>query len=1006
MGDRHSDLDEIIQLNRAVRPAEAAKRFERLIGQLSEADLTDLDADLQAALASFLPKRRKGLAAALAARRAGPVSQPPAPPAHVPVGSAPPLVPLNRLATTPRPVPPSDRAAAARVGAVAPARPVPSPPPAALPPVAPITPAQAVPARSGTPRPAGGDIAARLAEIRGLLHQVKPGEAEDAVRALVAELGDDALRAHSSALYDVVDRFLPKRRRQLVELLDEALSRVSPPEPVASGVTPTRDPSADDTVGLVETPAPVHLAAVNGVRPATPSPSPAQLMRSRPRAGTTVRSGGPVRDPDPAYMNYRFTEELDNLSRSHIFQWATFYRDVLSEYFEAFLMEVVEDDRSQVPDITKSALMHHARDIFSKGYSRLRTTQGFSEHHALNKSLSGLQRFLDLPLELYSSRLADAHRDGSAWSLRRLCSAMLFGILHGYSDVRFELTGRQILPRFPRSWAYVLPFLTSEDLHELSTLIEPGQFHDGVADSVFPLVEVVDKLLRADPSRGPLPALSQYVGASRRLDVSLRPALNASDARPVEVQCYLLADFVERHHIEEALSRAVSVVIAPLRPDMRARVAAVERLAKIVVPTGGLTSDVSAVNQLTELLEGIIWETAEDARLDRPINYNFALGFPIENPFYALTYNHVYRHSVRNLMNSFERRNGVRLWCSVRRSGKTTACAADLGSTTGTSVVITQTCDDTGQVPDGGVFYGRVLEALDGGQRLPAGFVMKTVAECLTGQATNAARFVLVLDEYETLFGQLSSYLVSRPELRYLIVQPLLNQLVEFTRDNLLVFVGQQPNAHFILLDQNQLSPVVEQDSFPLFTHDASAATSGEFYELVHKVMSNYVDLEPEFVTMVYRETGGHPFLTVKLLVAFMEWLINNRYPVSHLHPVRAELFAAFARENLTSNKIAFSEHYDFFKAAAAAHLSARDRRENPWLHSVYSILRALCLESPTTLSCTEDEYNMLAAREQITSPTHLLTTARAANFLAFDGDVVRPRIPLLARIAAAVTPV
>ncbi|MER7893274.1 hypothetical protein ABTX15_25970 [Micromonospora sp. NPDC094482] len=517
------------------------------------------------------------------------MSQPPAPPAHVPVGSALPPAPLSRL-VTPRPVPPSDRAAAARVGAVAPARPVPSPPPAAPPQAAPIAPSQAVPARSGPPRglggPVGGDIAARLAEIRGLLHQVKPGEAEDAVRALVAELGDDALREHSSELYDVVDRFLPKRRRQLVELLDQALSRVSPPEPVASGTTPTRDPlTDDDTTVLVDTPAPVHLAAVNGARPATPSPSPVQLIRSRPRGGTTVRSNGPVRDPDPAYMNYRFTEELDNLSRSHIFQWATFYRDVLSEYFEAFLMEVVEDDRSQVPDITKSALMHHARDIFSKGYSRLRTTQGFSEHHALNKSLSGLQRFLDLPLELYSSRLADAHRDGSAWSLRRLCSAMLFGILHGYSDVRFELTGRQILPRFPRSWAYVLPFLTSEDLHELSTLIEPGQFHDGVADSVFPLVEVVDKLLRADPSRGPLPALSQYVGASRRLDVSLRPALNASDARPVEVQCYLLADFVERHHIEEALSRAVSVVIAPLRPDMRARVAAVERLAKKHTPS-------------------------------------------------------------------------------------------------------------------------------------------------------------------------------------------------------------------------------------------------------------------------------------------------------------------------------------------------------------------------------------------------------------------------------------
>jgi hypothetical protein len=356
-------------------------------------------------------------------------------------------------------------------------------------------------------------------------------------------------------------------------------------------------------------------------------------------------------------------------------------------------------------------------------------------------------------------------------------------------------------------------------------------------------------------------------------------------------------------------------------------------------------------------------------------------------------------------MNSFERRNGVRLWCSVRRSGKTTACASDLGSTTGTSAVIPQTCDDTGQMADGGVFYGRIQQALDRGQRLPDGFVIQAVTDCLSGQTTNAARFVLVLDEYETLFGQLTASLVSRPELRYLVVQPLLNQLVEFTRDNLLVFMGQQPNAHFILLDQNQLSPVVEQDSFPLFTHDPAAAMSGEFYELVHKVMSSHVDLEPEFVTMVYRETGGHPFLTVKLLVAFMDWLIESRYSVSNLSPVSAELFATFARESLTGNKIAFSSYYDFFKAAAEDHLSATGRRQNPWLHSVYSILRALRLDAPTTLSCTEDQYNELAAREQIRSPTQLLATARAANFLAIDGGMVRPRIPLLARIAAAVTP-
>jgi hypothetical protein len=317
--------------------------------------------------------------------------------------------------------------------------------------------------------------------------------------------------------------------------------------------------------------------------------------------------------------------------------------------------------------------------------------------------------------------------------------------------------------------------------------------------------------------------------------------------------------------------------------------------------------------------------------------------------------------------------------------------------------VVAQTCDDTGQIAEGGIFYGHVLRAIEAGRQLPEDFVVHAVNECVPGTTTSIARFVFVLDEYETLFGDLSTCMISRPELRYRVVQPLLNQLVRFTRDNLLVFMGQQPNAHYILMDQNQLSPVVVQDSFPLFTHSAATPLTGEFYELLRKVMTSNVDLEPEFVTMVYGETGGHPYLTVNVLVAFMDWLIMSRRPVSNLNPVRAELFAEFARHSLTPREIARSEYYRLFRGFAKTHLSENGRTEHPWLYSVYSIMRALRLDSPQTLSCTEDEFNDLAARAHIESPADLLETARAANFFTFDGAQISPRIPLLARIAGAV---
>jgi hypothetical protein len=68
--------------------------------------------------------------------------------------------------------------------------------------------------------------------------------------------------------------------------------------------------------------------------------------------------------------------------------------------------------------------------------------------------------------------------------------------------------------------------------------------------------------------------------------------------------------------------------------------------------------------------------------------------------------------------------------------------------------------------------------------------------------------------------------------------------------------------------------------------------------------------------------------------------------------------------------------------------------------------MRSLALSSPGSLSLSLDDFVDEAARDCVgTSPHDLLSTATRANFLTFDGTMVRPRIRLLARIAAAVTP-
>jgi hypothetical protein len=170
--------------------------------------------------------------------------------------------------------------------------------------------------------------------------------------------------------------------------------------------------------------------------------------------------------------------------------------------------------------------------------------------------------------------------------------------------------------------------------------------------------------------------------------------------------------------------------------------------------------------------------------------------------------------------------------------------------------------------------------------------------------------------------------------------------------------------------------------------------------------MSSHVELDPDFVNCVYRETGGHPFLTGKLLVSFWDWLIKNKRPFSCLAPIRSELFLEFAGSSFDHTSIAYNHEYVMFQKAAASHLSPVGREREPWLHGVYSILRSLVLSSPETFSLPEGDFVRLAERDcPAIPPYELLSSGVRANFLTFEDGVVCPRIRLLGRIAAAVRP-
>jgi hypothetical protein len=125
---------------------------------------------------------------------------------------------------------------------------------------------------------------------------------------------------------------------------------------------------------------------------------------------------------------------------------------------------------------------------------------------------------------------------------------------------------------------------------------------------------------------------------------------------------------------------------------------------------------------------------------------------------------------------------------------------------------------------------------------------------------------------------------------------------------------------------------------------------------------------------------------------------------------VTREEFENFSEERLNERRLVESAEYSFFRGAAAEALSSLGRRRSAWLHSQYTILRLIATESPKNMSLTRIELDDLLQRKGTErssrfSVAELLAAGSRANFLDTDGDSVRPRIPMLARLSAAVIP-
>jgi hypothetical protein len=690
--------------------------------------------------------------------------------------------------------------------------------------------------------------------------------------------------------------------------------------------------------------------------------------------------------------------DLNELRDHHIFTWGTYYRDVMRGQITNTL-NLLNETRNQADPYPRIKQLYktHATEIFTKGYLHLRDNFNPTQESMVGKSLAGLSGFLAVATELYSDQATHLTTAQDCRVLRRITSAVIAGILLGYMGARLGASNtKSLLLMTVKSWAYVLPLMRSDDLQELASHLTIKDKYNVLGDGMSALVTAIDTA-SDQQNVDPVVLISAVPNLDDgAFDIALRPPADSLEIKPLEIAVLAGPANLISQQLVQRQKRGYLACITNA-PSLNGVGDAAARLA-ISIANGPQES----AKLLFERLRFRNYENTGSASLGAPLKTNIAERFPLEIPT-SINFFRVTRPSIKALNMMLSTRTGILLWCSVRRSGKTMG-VTELASASDQLIVVSQRCELSGSDEVSKLLFDRVRKHLQDRQPLPAGFLRATVNDAFPMTAGHSGRVVLMVDEYDRLFGALRAFGRDDDFIRQVIVQPLLDQMVAFATDNLVVLIGQHPGAHYIFMDQNQLSAYVQQQPYPLFAHDAEHRPS-EFEALISKVFQKTLKFDREFLDAVYAETSGHPFLTVNLLRDLVDFLIKKKVFAGTL--LTREHFDEYASSRLNIRSISGSTYFEYFRQAASEALSSDGRKSSPWVHGVYALLGALGARQDAHHLCpTEDALRfidgILESSDLTTySAESFLTSAAYSNFIRYDESGVSPRINILARIAA-----
>lgn len=783
-----------------------------------------------------------------------------------------------------------------------------------------------------------------LNELRGLAKAWQFSKAEEVFRILVLGSDHATLTLISHDLLDVLEEFQKRRKRDLGQLLQQTLER-----------------------------GPRHVGGQPG------GPAPIQ-----------------VASPYDGYQR-----QMSELAGRHIFQWATYYRENCAYILKDVVSRLpAMHDNTEAEDRIRTIFAEHSREIFTKGYEKV-LERGLAHEIGLAKSLRGLQQFMNVIVGVLRDQRESAPSKTHAAMYWDIASAMISGILLGYRDVSVgELVGEDQLSDYLNAWAPTLGFCRGR--HAILLAGQGRSVFNGSEASVCSLLMGVDRWASQASTPAVMPKYSRVAIGLSRLDITYSMGVDRV-SQDVAASAFFGSPLYFKDDLSDAIALA-DVVVAELTPGTREWVDSSG--TNEIIDSSDVRGQIAGFADLAETVAATLASRSAPSN-NKPLSgrlpRNYAKDFPLDDPLFREGHYEVERHSVNRIIQGLQRGIGVYLWCSVRRSGKTTSAEAIAGPS-GERMVVLQTMDHRPNSPELNVLSSRIRAALEEGNAIPETFFAELVKDCVaaTTQANSPRRnLVLIIDEYETLFELIDTYTERLPGLKVLVALPLISQILGFSMKNTLLFMGQRPDAHMILLSQNQLSPNVRQYAFPLFEHQPG--TPSEFATLVYRILGDNLRVTDSFVEAVYQETKGHPYLTVNILVDFCEWLMEST-SFELGSELGGQYFADFSRDRLDLVVLRNSPHYRLFHKMLAEFSSERSRAQEPWLYSVTSILREIVRRHPKRMSCTLAAFDGIAKpyEELAKTPSRqLLASAAMANFFSESNGTVSAGIPLMARLAA-----